>query len=438
MIMKGKRIIWGFFCALFLWVQMETTLHASKSSTEPTLYAKAAVLMDADSGRVLYGKNAQVPMAMASTTKIMTCIVVLENVEDLSEMVTVSSYAASMPKVKLYIKSGEQFQVRNLLFSLMLESHNDAAVALAEYVGKQKLPELRDKDTSQFTVEESRKAVKAFAGLMNEKARELGCEETYFITPNGLDATETFQGEDGQSIVMEHHTTAEELAKIMSYCIRQSAKRDLFLEITGTASYSFTENGRSFSCNNHNAFLTMMDGAFSGKTGFTNKAGYCYVGALERDGRTYVVALLACGWPNHKTYKWSDTRELMEYGLANYDYREYCPRIRLQDVYVKAGVVPDGSPYEEKYVSVEGADLEESLKLLTTKEERVVVKVKQRDSCEAPIKKGQEAGSVSYYLRDREGQEILLKELPIFFSEDVKRINWGYVLRYVCRQYCIS
>ena len=162
------------------------------------------------------------------------------------------------------------------------------------------------------------------------------------------------------------------------------------------------------------------------------------MGALEQGGRTYVVALLACGWPNHKTYKWSDTRELMEYGLANYDYREYCPQIRLQDVYVNAGVVPDGSPYEEKYVSVEGEDLEESLKLLTTEEERVVVKIKQKDSCEAPIKKGQEAGSVSYYLRDKGGQEILLKELPIFFTEDVNRINWGYVLRYVCRQYCIS
>lgn len=81
-----------------------------------------------------------------------------------------------------------------------------------------------------------------------------------------------------------------------------------------------SQGSRYFSCNNHNAFLTMMEGALSGKTGFTNKAGYCYVGALRRDHRTFVVALLACGWPNNKHYKWSDTKTLMNYGLENYEY----------------------------------------------------------------------------------------------------------------------
>ena len=302
-----KKIIGGFFCVLFLLLAAMLPVHGE----ELELYAGAAVLMDADSGRVLYGKNEDTFMAMASTTKIMTCILVLEHAS-MEDMLTVSAYAASMPKVKLGIQKGEQYTVGDLLYSLMLESHNDTAVALAEYVGKAYLTEeLNEKDTAAYTAEESKKAVAAFAVLMNRKAMELGCENTWFITPNGLDATETLVLEEGSTLQKEHGTTARELARILAYCIRESPCRDDFLRITRAGEYSFTANGRSYSCVNHNAFLQMMSGALTGKTGFTNKAGYCYVGALERDGRTFVVALLACGWPNNKTYKWSDTRKLL-------------------------------------------------------------------------------------------------------------------------------
>ncbi len=317
--MRMKKIIRGFFCAFFLVLSAVLPVHGE----ELELYATAAVLMDADSGRVLYGKNEDAVMAMASTTKIMTCIVVLETVSQ-DDMLTVSAYAASMPKVKLYIQKGEQYTVRDLLYSLMLESHNDSAMALAEYVGKQFLPsELQEKDTADYTAEESKMAMAAFAARMNQKAAELGCWNTWFITPNGLDATEIIVQEDGSTIQKEHCTTAGELARILCYCIKESPCRDAFLEITRTGSYSFSSNGRTFSCTNHNVFLSMMEGALTGKTGFTNKAGYCYVGALERDGRTFVVALLACGWPNNKTYKWSDTRKLMQYGMDNYFYRSF-------------------------------------------------------------------------------------------------------------------
>lgn len=287
-------------------------------SQELMLYAQGAVLLDADSGRVLYGKNETTPMAMASTTKIMTCILVLENAK-VDETVSVSAYAATMPKVKLYVKCGEHYTVRELLFSLMLESHNDAAAVLGEYIGAKLLGEMGE--ISEHTGEESRAALHRFAQAMNEKAEEIGCEDTWFITPNGLDATETLTLPDGSTLEKEHHTTAKDLAEILRYCIKASPQRDLFLEITETQDYSFTENGRSFQCHNHNAFLQMMDGAFTGKTGFTNKAGYCYVGALKQGGKCMIVALLACGWPNHKTYKWSDSRELFTYGLENYRYR---------------------------------------------------------------------------------------------------------------------
>ena len=223
-------------------------VRAQDVPAESELYAKSAVLMDADSGRILYEKNGHEAMANASTTKILTCIVALENCDPAS-VVTVSKNAA-----------GE---------------------------------------------------VQGFAALMNAKAEELGCEDSYFITPNGLDA------KDDAGF---HHTTAADLAKIMKYCIKESLKSDEFLEITRTAQYSFSdaEGKCTYQCTNHNAFLQMMEGALSGKTGFTGTAGYCYVGALQREDKTLIVALLACGWPNNKTYKWSDTRKLMNYGLEQF------------------------------------------------------------------------------------------------------------------------
>ena len=238
---------------------------------------------------------------MASTTKIMTCILALEKQKE-GQVVTASAYAAGRPKVRLGVKDQEQFYLKDLLYSLMLESHNDSAVVIAEGIAG--------------TVEE-------FAKLMNGKAEELGCSDTHFVTPNGLDDSD----EGGV-----HSTTARDLALIMRYCIMQSPCREEFLEITRTKNYQFSDvqGNRSFSCANHNAFLDMMDGALTGKTGFTSDAGYCYVGALKRDGRTFIVALLACGWPNNKSYKWADTRKLMEYGIANYQYRDVWEEVELQ------------------------------------------------------------------------------------------------------------
>lgn len=372
---------------------------------EVDLYAASAALIDADSGRVLYEKQGHEPMAMASTTKIMTCILVLEE-GSLDDKAQVSAYAASMPKVKLYVSQGEEYEVRSLLFSLMLESHNDSAVVLAEYIGRRYLSEeLRQKDTADFTVEESRQAVKAFADLMNAKARELGCEDTWFITPNGLDAEEDCRDASQETVRRDHHTTAVDLARIMAYCIKESPGRDVFREITRTESYSFCENGRSVTCTNHNAFLNMMEGAFSGKTGFTNKAGYCYVGALERDGRTFIVALLACGWPNNKTYKWSDSRELFEYGLEHYSFRRFLNEDTLFDasglkpIAVKNGqteVLGDHAEVELGIREREKEDFWSGDGMLMKEDERIQVEYDLADGLCAPVKAGTKVGEIRY------------------------------------------
>lgn len=374
-----------------------------ENSTNIQLYAQSAVLMDADSGRVLFGKNEKQQMPMASTTKIMTCIVALEhgNPED---VLTVSAKAVSQPKVHLGMYKEQKFRLKDLLYSLMLESHNDSAVAIAEHVGG---------------------SVEGFAKLMNQKAAELGCKDTYFITPNGLDATITT--ESGEEKV--HATTARDLARIMKYCIGESEKSKEFLEITRTQNYSFTdmEGKRNYSCYNHNTFLTMMDGALSGKTGFTNNAGYCYVGALKRDEKTFIVALLACGWPNNKSYKWSDTKQLMNYGLEHYEYRNVYEEVDLARLPVEQGIPESGKPYDLAFAGVKVCGTEEKeLTLLLRDGENVERQVHIPEKLAAPVKKGERIGEVVYYLNGE-----LIKEYPIMTDADVEVLNFEWILHYI-------
>ncbi len=464
--MRMNKIIGGFFCICLLLFQLPLQTAAANAANGPSpppeessLFATASVLMDADSGRVLYGKNEDAVMAMASTTKIMTCIVVLENAS-LDETLTVSAYAASMPKVKLYIQKGEQYTIRDLLHSLMLESHNDTAVALAEHIGRQHLPpELQDKAVTEYTAEESKQAVSAFAALMNDKAAELGCKNTWFITPNGLDATETISLSDGSTIQKEHCTTARELAGILSYCIKESPKRQEFLDITRTQNYSFSANGRSFSCVNHNAFLTMMDGALTGKTGFTNKAGYCYVGALTRDDRTFIVVLLACGWPNNKGYKWTDTRKLMQYGIDNYFYRSFSGTdvafdesilsplpvqngqtvvlnaTAYTDVEIVRDMPPGGqtSDTEKENGSSGNGDSQWLEGLLLRPDEKIYVRYSVKEKLTAPVERGTVVGSIDYIVDD-----VVYKRESVVAKESVEAIDLKWCAKQVWKRFlCI-
>ena len=159
--MRKKRLL-GILLACILLIQpFSTQAKEQDAADEPdNLYAQSAVLMDADSGRVLFGKNENEAKPMASTTKIMTCILALENMEE-GQIVAASDYAASQPKVRLGVRGKEEYYLKDILYSLMLESHNDSAVVVAEGIAG---------------------SVEAFAGLMNQKAREIGCKDTYFVT----------------------------------------------------------------------------------------------------------------------------------------------------------------------------------------------------------------------------------------------------------------
>ena len=400
--MKIRRTLIGLACsavliltALFPAAREARAQETGHEITASQLYAQSAVLMDADSGRILFAKNGQEERAMASTTKIMTCIMALEN-GDLSEEITVSAEAASQPAVRLGMREGQRFRLNDLLYSLMLESHNDSAVAVAECVGG---------------------TVEGFAAMMNRKAMELGCSDTYFITPNGLDA----EDETGK-----HHTTAADLARIMKYCIMDSEKKDAFLEITRTESYQFSDcdGSGSYSCSNHNSFLHMMEGALSGKTGFTADAGYCYVGALRKDDRTFIVALLACGWPNNKGYKWSDTRKLMDYALENYQYREFGTEEETVSVVVENGTA-GGFPGADG-VQIGASAETEPFRVLLKSGEEIDVEYDVPESVEAPVEKGQTLGTVVYSLNGG-----TLREYPLTADASVRKRDFSVCLSYI-------
>ena len=395
-----------FVCSLLLLTgSFGLPVYAEDAVEEPgQLYALSACLLDAENGRVLFQKEGDVKRANASTTKILTLIVTLEN-GDFSDIVTVSARAARQPDVQLNIKEGERYRLEDLCYSLMLESHNDVAVAIAEHVGG---------------------SVEGFAALMNDKAKEIGCVQSYFITPNGLDA------EDEEGF---HGTTAEELAKIMAYCIKRSPQSEQFLKITRTESYTFTdaEKTRHFTCQNHNAFLHMMEGVLSGKTGFTSDAGYCYVGALERDGCTFIVALLGCGWPGNKTYKWKDCKTLFSYGLENYSYEIFTHTPRRWECGLPNGASPDGNPYVVPVVTFSEEPME-PIGVILRKDEQIVFEEQLELATKAPVIAGQNYGSVSYYLEQADNKRVLLQKTEVLANTGVEEKNYLFCLRYLVKK----
>ena len=367
------------------------TVDMKPVAEEPAeLYALSAVLMDGESGRVLYEKDGERPLANASTTKVLTCIVALENSSG-DDYVQVSQNAASQPEVKLGLQKGEQYYLEDLLYSLMLKSHNDTAVAIAEHCGG---------------------SVEGFARMLNRKAKQIGCKDTYFITPNGLDA----EDENGK-----HHTTAADLALIMRYAV----KNETFLHIAQTRDYTFSEitGKRTFSVHNANAFLDMRDGVLAGKTGYTSQAGYCYVCAWEKEGKTFIVSLLGCGWPNHKTYKWSDTEKLLDFGDYNYEYETYWKEPQTGKILVTDGVEDDQDIGTKIYLrgkcSVTAYDREKEV--LLKKGETVICKIEIPQKVSAPVLKGEKLGRIAYYLDGK-----LIDSYPVYAEKSVEKISFKW------------
>ena len=342
------------------------------------LYAQSAVLMDGETGRVLFGKNSIDEKANASTTKILTCILALEN-GNLEEEVMVSQKAQNQPAVHLGVVEGESYILEDMLYALMLESFNDSAIIIAEAISG---------------------TVENFQNLMNQKAMEIGCENTYFITPNGLDEEDELG---------THHTTAEDLGLIMKYCILNSPKKEEFLHITRTQNHSFydCDEKRQFICNNHNALLQLREDTLSGKTGFTNDAGYCYVGAVENQGRIFIIVLLGCGWPNNREYKWKDSNKLLDYGINHYFYKEIPYQNECKILQEQKLEIINGKTWEDTYYLELDSQPVKSVKILMNGEEKIACNLELPTHINAPLHKNELIGyfkySVDNYVLDTRG-----------------------------------
>lgn len=259
-------------------VDFEDTIEvtASNVSELPKTNSRRYIVYDRISKSMIIGKNEDVKSAMASTTKIMTTIVILEKA-DLNEKVTVSAKAGGTGGSRLGLKRGDKASVRDLLYGLMLRSGNDAAVALAEHVGG---------------------SVKGFAKLMNEKAIELGLTNTHFVTPHGLDDA-------------NHYTTALELAKLTDYAM----DNETFAKIVGTKSTTIYINNQSRQINNTNELLCVLNGVVGVKTGFTNNAGRCLVTETKRNNMDIITIVLGADTKKDRT---KDSVNLIEYTFSKY------------------------------------------------------------------------------------------------------------------------
>ncbi len=251
-------------------------------SPDEDLSAHAAILIDSNTGKVLYQKEPDLRLPPASTTKIVTAILTLESGRNLKDLLKVSKAATRVPATKLYLRPGQTLTIKDLLYGLLLSSANDAAVVLAEGIGG---------------------SVEHFAEMMTQKAHEIGAINSHFTNPHGLTAP-------------DHYSTARDLALLFRYAM----KNPTFREIVQTKISSVRSNtlvrkriiARRISVRNHNRLLWNFDGAIGGKTGYTFAAQKCFVGAVQRNGVTLIISILG------SRDQWGDTRKLLEYGFDHY------------------------------------------------------------------------------------------------------------------------
>lgn len=258
-------------------IDVNSIVTSSSISSLLNINSRSAVVIERSTGAILFGKNELDVRKMASTTKIMTAIIVIENEPNLSNTVTVSSKAAGIHGSRLGLSTNCKVTVNDLLYGLMLCSGNDAAIALAEHIGG---------------------SVENFAKLMNDKAYQLGLENTHFVTPHGLDDD-------------EHHTTAYELALLTNYAL----ENETFRRLVGTSNYTVYINGTPKNIHSTNELLGNLNGVYGVKTGFTNGANRCLVSSCKRGDLDIICVVLGA---DTKKFRTQDSVKLIEYAFSNY------------------------------------------------------------------------------------------------------------------------
>ncbi len=341
-------------------------------SAPTSISAKAAVLIEATSGRIVFGKNENTRLSMASTTKIMTALVALEQMNPTTR-ITVTAESVGVEGSSIYLVEGETLTLEDLLYALMLESANDAAETIAIAVAGN---------------------VPAFADLMNQKAADLGLTDTKFVNPHGLDA-------DG------HYTTAKELALLTRAALQNPDFRRICATERHTIPLHDTDGVRLLL--NHNKLLHNYDGCIGVKTGFTKKTGRCLVSAAEREGVTMIAVTL--GAPDD----WRDHTTMLDYGFSLFESLTLCNR---GDYSAPLSLVAGQS----EYVMVENKD---TLSVILPRNHGEITCIVERRRFDfAPIAAGDTVGRLCFYEVRADGTKRALGEVCLYASYDVEGVTY--------------
>lgn len=339
------------------------------------LSAQSAILIDAESGRILYESNGFHKMSMASTTKIMTAVVAIENMP-LDTKIKIPKEATGIEGSSIYLCEGETLTLEQLLYALLLASANDAATAIALSVGK---------------------SVEGFAQMMNECAERIGLSDSHFENPHGLDSD-------------NHYTTASDLAKLTAYALTLPAFRKIVSTQKTTIPFNNTENLRYLT--NHNKLLKSYQGAIGVKTGFTKKSGRCLVSSASRDGVTLIAVTLNA--PND----WKDHTAMLDYGFQNYEMVELSPySIELPTVSGIKSTVYCSTDDEEKV-------------LLPKHRGEIQRTVELYPFAYAPIDKGEILGEIIYFCDGKEIGRCNIVATESVALQSQERTIWDKVLRF--------
>lgn len=332
----------------------------------PRIDAQAGIVMDMYSGRVLYEKNAYTRRSIASTTKIMTAIVALEY-GNLDDEITISKRAASVWGSTVGLKTGQSFKLKELLYALMLRSGNDAAIAIAEYIGG---------------------SVEEFANMMTSKAAELGAVNTSFRSPHGLDA-------------QDHYSTAYDLAVITRYALQN----DDFNKIVRTRTAYF--NGREIG--NTNELLSLYPGADGVKTGYTGQAGRCLVASATRNSWRVISVVL--GSPTRSKRALS-SKYILDYAFINYS---------LQMLLTRGEFISEVPVYRGNRKAVEITAAEQIVLPLREEEAAAIERVVDLpEQLKAPIREGDTVGSIRFVYEGK-----VLAEASLLAANSSRRLGFG-------------
>ena len=365
-----------------------TLLPVSAVAAGPEVSGKSALLMDMETGTVLYAQNEHARLAPASVTKVMTMLLIMEAIDDgrigWDDTVIASEAAAAKGGSQIYLKVGESMPVTDMVKSIAVSSANDCACAMAEHIAGSE---------------------SAFVDLMNKRAAELGMQDTHFVNCTGLD-----DGEDAQN----HLTSAYDIALMSRELMKNHPDIQKFTTI-----WMDTVRGGAFGLSNTNKLVRFYPGATGLKTGFTSGAGYCLSATAERDGMGLIAVVMGCDTSQNR---FTACKQLLDYGFANYAL--VSPEITENAVPVKLGKADfvKAVPAEPIQILVDKAQ-KNQVQIQTVMEEQV----------SAPVSKGQKLGTLTIKVGEQ-----TIKQVPLVAETGVERLTWVDLFWMVLRKIAMA